>query len=280
MGRYQEIERLLCIFKPKIIIDSSTGLPNGSALIIKSRKYNIDSITLQHGIVQVFYTPIISDYFLSWGESSNLVLNKFNFNNGRVIKIGSPKHDSFKIMECHNDLINHLVKTPKKILVFFSNGNDFERNGIAPKEAANWLIEIAKLYLNRLHVIIKLHPKEDGSLYPIDKNLIIINDDIDLLTLLNQSDIITSICSSVLSEAILLDKPIWQFYHNSWPLLADNYKYGLAQKITGLNMLKAEIDSFFSGSIKLNSNDKKEFVFSNHGTANKKVVNFIIDKIE
>ena len=161
-------------------------------------------------------------------------------------------------------------------MVFFSNGNDLIRNGKAPIEAVEWLSEIAKIYSDKLNIIIKLHPKEDGSLYNNEPDLTIVNN-IDAFDLIAKSDIIGSICSSVMTEAILFNKPILQFHENSWPLLVDNYKYGLAIRINNLNTLKNELDLFLNG--KIQNNNKIDFVFSNYGYANKKIVKFIRQKI-
>ena len=276
VGRYREIDKILNNIKPNVIIESSTGLRNSAALVVRGNKLNITTITLQHGIVHAFYLPVISNYFLCWGESSLMTLKKFNKNEKRFISIGSPKHDRLKENYINDNLYKKYLDNGKKNMVFFSNGNDLIRNGKAPIDAVEWLSEIAKIYSDRLNIIIKLHPKEDGSLYNNEPDLTIVKN-IDTFDLIAQADIIGSICSSVMTEAILFDKPILQFYKNSWPLLVDNYKYGLAIRINNLNTLKNELDLFLNG--KIQNNNKIDFVFSNYGYANKKIVKFIRQKI-
>ena len=277
-GRYNELNRIINLSKPKLILDASTGLLGGASLIMAGKKRGIKSVVLQHGVVQIFYTPVISDFFLTWGDVSSEFFLKNNVDEKKIVKIGSPKHDlmfNTTSKTSKLELLNHLSLSKKKLLVFFSNGNDLKRNGNAPVDSAKWLQLIANEFNKELHVIVRLHPKEDGSIYRGYEQLYILKDEVDLETTLAGCDLIASICSTVLYEALLFNKPIWQFVNHSWPNLADNHRLGLSDSVSSMEDFRNKIYSFLNNRYYFNFRDSRARVFFNHGKANKSVVKFI-----
>ena len=107
-------------------------------------------------------------------------------------------------------------------LFSFSNGNDLVRNGVAPVQCAQWLESMASRYFHAINVVVRLHPNEDGSLYTHCSHLTISKALPDLTTTLEGSDWVGSLCSTVLYDALPYRKPVWQFYADGWPELADN----------------------------------------------------------
>lgn len=282
-GRYNELDRIFNLTKPKLIIDASTGLVGGASLIITGKKKGIKSIVIQHGIAQIFHTPVISDFLFTWGEVSRKYFLKNNINHEKIVTIGSPKHDPIysrtnEKSKCK--LLEYFSLSDKKIFVFFSNGNDLQRNGHAPIETAKWLSLIASEFKQLLHIIVRLHPKEDGSLYREYVNLHILRDELNLETTLDGCDLVGSICSTVLYEALLFNKPIWQFAKDSWPHLADNYNLGLCDRIHSLDQFRKTIKSFCHHKYHFNNNSEIISVFANHGFATKKALDFIEQNID
>ena len=165
-------------------------------------------------------------------------------------------------------------------MVFFSNGNDFVRNGTAPHECARWLEEGAARYENDINVVVRLHPNEDGSLYQNYPHLHITKETPSLAATLEGCDWVGSLCSTVLYDALLFKKPVWQFYANGWPELANNWREGLALRISSQEELNKQIHQVLSLCADGGSDDSLSGrVFANHGRAARTVANFVQEKL-
>jgi hypothetical protein len=177
-------------------------------------------------------------------------------------------------------LLRSLLLPDKPTLVFFSNGNDPVRNGRAPVECARWLDETAAQYSQDINIVVRLHPNEDGSLYRSCRHLRITKSIPELTTTLAGCDGVASLCSTVLYEALLYKKPIWQFYADEWPDLADNWKRGLALRVSS----QPELSEMINGM--LCERDASVFepvsnrVFLNHGRATQAVADFVQGQLE
>ncbi len=95
-------------------------------------------------------------------------------------------------------------------------------------ESAQWLETTAEKYSKDLNIIVRLHPNEDDSLYRHCPHLRITKDSPDLAIALDGCDWVGSRCFTVLYDALLFKKPVWQFYADGWPELAKNWREGLA----------------------------------------------------
>ena len=283
-GLLNELERVLEAVNPKVVINASMQLVGGASLVVASRSRGALTLLLQHGIVQPFYTPLVSDYMLTWGELSNDTLVRLCVPPQRLIALGSPRHDSMRPLgngSSRASLLQALLLQDRPTFVFFSNGNDLVRNSVAPLECAKWLETTAALYADQINIVIRLHPNEDGSLYRNFPHLHITKGSPDLATILDGCDWVGSLCSTVLHDALIYRKPVWQFSAPEWPELADNWKYGLATRISSQDELSGEVHSVLVGGVTGIAHDKEVArVFANHGRAAEAVADFVECSLE
>jgi hypothetical protein len=273
---------LLSIVKPRVVLCAATNLKGGGALISVSRSRGALTLLLQHGITQAFYTPVVADYMLTWGESSKETLIGLGAPGERLLVLGSPRHDSFLPSINGREQLRHALSLPDKpIFVFFSNGNDPGRNGNAPVMCASWLERTAEQYNDSLTTVVRLHPNEDGSIYRECPHLRITRGTPDLGVTLGGCDWIGSLCSTVLYDAVLYNKPILQFYADSWPELANNWAAGLATRVSS----QAELSYFVSRLLSEGTNGFirdhiTHRVFSNHGRAAEAIAEFVHQRLQ
>lgn len=284
---FDGLQGVLDVIRPKIVLCASTNLPGGAALAIASRERGAATMLLQHGIAQAFYTPLVTDYMITWGHSSNDALTALNVKQDKLIALGSPRHDSMKPAASANareQFLRTLSLPDKHTFVFFSNGNDLIRNGHAPNECARWLEEAALQNKSDLNVVVRLHPNEDGSLYRRSRALYVTKNHPDLSTTLEGCDSVGSLCSTCLYDALLYDKPVFQFYADGWADLADNWKKGLAIRIASpaqlcqvLKELSHDGERSLARTPELQNKAKE--VFANHGCASKVVSEYLIQRL-
>jgi hypothetical protein len=278
-GLLEECERILKALRPRVVLMASTQISGGAAMAVTARKLGISTHLLQHGILQPFYIPILADYMLTWGQSSNDTLERIGVSDQKMKILGSPRHDrmvSSRNNQAKENLLKSLSLPDRPTFAFFSNGNDLVRNGSAPVECANWLESTAARYSDNLNVIVKLHPNEDGSLYTNCKHIHVTKESPDLTTLLSGCDWVGSLCSTVLYDALIYKKPVWQFYADGWPDLSDNWKYGLAERVASESDLNEMTASVLSKGADHNFDERiSEQVFANQGRATHAVADFV-----
>ncbi|NDJ76817.1 MAG: hypothetical protein GYB65_11205 [Chloroflexi bacterium] len=283
-GLYAELERLFAAMQPKVVFIFSKQMPGGAAVAVVAREQGALSLELQHGVLQPFYVPLVTDYMLTWGQSSNDTLTALGVPEERLVPLGSPRHDDMHPVgdgEARATFLSALKLPDLPTLVFFSNGNDLVRNGIAPAESAQWLEATAAQLADRFNFVVRLHPNEDGALYADCPHLTITRQELDLATTLEGCDIVGSLCSTVLVEGLLYDKPVWQFFADGWPNLADNWKTGLATRIASESELVSMVENVITqGTDNLFEARLKERVFANHGHATHAIADFVQQHLE
>jgi len=281
---FDELDRILDAVNPKIVLIASTQLIGGATLAVASRSQGALTLLLQHGILQPFYLPLLTDYMVTWGPSSTETLARLGVPHQRLLALGSPRHDAMlpSIGGNSGAALRDALSLPEKpTFVFFSNGNDLVRNGDAPRECAKWLETTAARYAGHINVIVRLHPNEDGALYREYPHLRIIKGLPDLATTLDGCDWVGSLCSTVLYDALLYKKPVWQFYADGWPELADNWKFGLATRISSQAELDERVHRMLcEGAKGFREENLSDRVFSNHGHATQAVADFVQGQLE
>lgn len=278
-GLLQEQDRVLRAIRPKMVIMQTTQQSGDAALVVAARALGITSLLLQHGILQPFYTPVTADTMITWGESSNQILADLGIDPARLIALGSPRHDAMQPTggSSARQALHEALSLPDKLtLAFFSNGNDLVRNGSAPQEIAVWLEAVAAQHQDDINVVVRLHPNEDGSLYANCPHLHITKQEVSLTTTLDGCDLVGSLCSTVLYEGLLYHKPVWQFYADGWPDLADNWKTGLATRIESQADLSRQIEHALNeGTGSFFDVRMVERVFANQGRATQAIADYI-----
>jgi hypothetical protein len=238
-------------------------------------------------MTQAFYTPLISEYMVTWGSSSNDTLANLGVPINRLLPLGSPRHDSMRPPvngEVRQAFLRSLALADRPTFVFFSNGNDLLRNGEAPIECAAWLEEAAADNRDWLNVVVRLHPNEDGRIYKDCRYLSVTKVVPDLASTLGGCDVVGSLCSTVLYDALLYEKPVLQFHRHGWPDLADNWKNNYSLRIMSsahltkvLRSLKPRSDDY--RDIVREQQRKISAVFANRGSAGKAIADYVIQNI-
>jgi len=212
---------------------------------------------------------------LTWGETSNATMAELGVAPDRLVAVGSPRHDQMRArddVQARAELCRSLDLPEQTTLVFFSNGNDLVRNGMAPEECAQWL-GAAAVEERQMNIVVRLHPNEDGALYRGLEGLKVTKGVPDVITTLSGCDVAASLCSTVLYEALLFDKPVWQLYAEGWPSLADNWSDGLAARVASSNQLVDMIREHLADRpVGRPESATVARVFAHHGEAARRVV--------
>lgn len=271
---------ILDVVQPRVVVIKSNVMAGAVALASRARTERRKTIQLQHGVPQAFYTPVLEDAMLTWGESSNAILRGLGVSENRLVTAGSPRHDTMQpLPAARARLCAALGLADRPTLVFFSNGNDLDRNGAAPAGCAAWL-EAAAATFPEMNLVARLHPNEDGSLYRDARHLRITRQEVDLITTLSGADIVASLCSTVLYEALLFGKPVWQFHAPDWPPLEDNWKQGLAERVSSLEDLQTKLRHWLQNPEPaarwLEAADR---VFANRGRAAEAVADYLAELV-
>lgn len=240
-GKLRLAQEVLAQVDPGVVVVIANSMSGEVAFSTQARLEGRTTVQLQHGVPQAFYTPVLEEVMLTWGESSNLILQRLGVPAAKLRPVGSPRHDRFQPVPDARPRFCRLLRLPDRpTLVFFSNGNDLVRNGRAPAESAAWL-EAAAAAFPQVNVVARLHPNEDGSLFRQTPHVCVTKFELDLVTTFSAADIISSVCSTAMYEALLFDKPVWQFHADSWPPLEDNWKHGLADRVGSVEELKCKL---------------------------------------
>ena len=179
------------------------------------------------------------------------------------------------------NLLRELSLGELPTFVFFSNGNDLVRNGNLPFECAKWIKAIAVDYAHKMNIIVRLHPNEDGSLYRNCKNVKITKDSPSLEMILEGCDWVGSLCSTVMYDALIFKKPVWQFHANGWPVLADNWKRNLAYRISSEQQFRETLNRMLAERLYPEPNSFQfDQVFANYPQATNAVADFIQNQLE
>jgi hypothetical protein len=274
--------RLIEQVRPRLILNAVSLLAGGAGATITARRMGLESVQLQHGITQPFYTPLLDDWMVTWGSSSTETLRSLGVAPTQLVTLGSPRHDVMIPQRAGAGRLRllELLNLPDRpTFVFFSNGNDLMRNGKGPAEAASWLEAAARRLPDRINMVVRLHPNEDGSLYRGMAGLRLVKGKPDLATTLEGADAIGSLCSTALYEALLFLKPVLQFDADGWPDLADNWRRGLARRISSAGELESALDALRNGEIdRGDAIALRERVFANHPHAADAVAHWLEER--
>jgi CDP-glycerol glycerophosphotransferase (TagB/SpsB family) len=179
---------------------------------IFSKRTNTPTFVIQHGatVGEAGYLPIIADKMLVWGEGS---LNWFVERRQPLNKlqiVGSPRMDSTLYEKLELDQLP--VPKLNKALIIMSEEIIEEDFLLVIKDA------LAEAAISNLEIIIKLHPGKsvdysfipEGVFQKSGLNYRILRYESTKL-LLQESDVVFVTTSSVGMEAIIQNKPVFQF---------------------------------------------------------------------
>jgi|GEM_PF-4487675 hypothetical protein len=209
-------------------------------LVFASHMRSIPSIGLQHGIIYPFNISynygkkdiscyknnlncILADKTAVFGsKAKNLLLKYGNYSEKQLEVTGQPRTDIFiesRRQYSKKEMCKKLgIDSGKKLVVYASQPfEDMSEQKIALTEV------IESLKGLDAELVVKMHPDDDSSFYD---NLLselgsdaVATKEADLYTLLFCSDLVISISSTVMLEALIMDKPVIQLN------LLENYAF-------------------------------------------------------
>ncbi|MAG26900.1 hypothetical protein CMI47_15280 [Candidatus Pacearchaeota archaeon] len=175
--------------------------------------HNIPSIVIQHGLCghPIGFTPVSSDYFLAFGETSKKRMISWGCPPEKIIITGASQYDP---------LINKGKKGKEKIIVYSVNSGNTLKTipGHLTKKRQKKILEIIFKTLKNLpdyKLIIKTKPGWDLNGLPekiaksLDfKNFQVIDKKVNNTELMNSADLMIIMSSTMGLEAALLNKPV------------------------------------------------------------------------
>lgn len=217
------------------IIDATACIDENASsrfLVFASDMCNIPSIGLQHGAIYTHHISynyskkdlycyknklncILPDKTAVFGKKfKNLLIENGNYKPSQIVVTGQPRTDILfenKDKYSKKALCNKFGIDYKKKLVVYASQRLKD-----PSELKKSISEIVKSLkeINNAELIIKLHPAEENSFYnKLLSNLkykAIITKNADIYELLFCSDLLISISSTVILEALIIGKPAIQ----------------------------------------------------------------------
>lgn len=263
---------------------------NGSSrfLVFASKMSDIPSIGLQHGRlaeVGISYNYSKEDVYGYKGNLNcqladktavfgkyckNFLIDIGNYEPKKIVITGQPRTDIFfenKKNYSKRDLCKKLGINPNKKLVVFATER-FQDSS----DAGFALTAIIKALKNnpKTELIVKVHPSEEEYYY---KKILeeqdyraIVSRDIDLYNIIFCCDLLISISSTVMFEALIADKPVLQLNLLERYDLFDDKSYEknkIISLVTNQNQLSKSMNSllFDNSMLRAIKKDRKNFIF-------------------
>ncbi|MBU2633757.1 MAG: CDP-glycerol glycerophosphotransferase family protein [Nanoarchaeota archaeon] len=242
--------------------------------------------TAPEGQFPLVKNKILADKMFVWGKSSLNWMIRNGVKKNRLILTGSIKFDSYKYINFDvKDRLN--IPKNKKIIVYIAEGShkfQFPEYAILEKERVsiyrnlyNTIKEMEDYYL-----IVKLHPSDIDPNTPkiiADEcdihNYSIVNGNFPIQSLLKISNLVISIYSSAILEAIYFKKPVLILdYFKKVDYIVPFLKFKMCLGLNNKNMLKEYIIKLEKDKdifIKTNKKLIKNFIYKNDGNAYKRI---------
>ncbi len=273
-------------------------------IIIKVLKQNKkSSYLIEHGyttlsdnlfLVENKKFKMLTDKMFVWGKESKRWFIKQGLRKENLIITGSPKFDNYYNREKINIRKEFNIPIDKKIILFIAPTNkegerDYPKYFLSNKEHTELYRTVFSTInkMNEFILIVKPHPSDSHVNLPKKiledenvKNIIILDKNFQLNSLLEQSDLIMSAGSTVNLEAMFFKKPILilNFFNkpNSDPFIDKGMCLGLNNK----GKLKEMILKSFKNKKKLVDNYSKDFNdYALHdGKAYKRISDILLEK--
>lgn len=210
------IEKCFDSQKVDVVVSGDAAIMPTRAIVRMANLKGIPSLIIQNGIMACptgySFAPLIATKFAAWGKVSKEFMTKRGVESRRVAITGNPLSHDYRKINVGEEFFNKFkLDKNKKIILLLTGGC----GQIYPEkqfvELTKVLIKMLKEFDDR-QLVIKLHPREKKEIYENiarredAKNVCIMED--NLKELISIADVIVSVGSTALLEAIALDKPI------------------------------------------------------------------------
>lgn len=143
--------------RPRVVLIGNPNVVEGSVAGVEARRAGIPSVALQHGTVvpnEPMWWGCPVDHVLAWGEDGRQKLVSCGFSPEAVETVGCLRLDA---------VIPHFTRTARCVLVASSGAG--HHIGGSEQRAFIATVYAAARRTPRLPWVVKLHPKDDPSLY-------------------------------------------------------------------------------------------------------------------
>lgn len=209
---YEVLERILYLENIHMIVVASDVHPLGKLVVKLGECEGVPSLVLQHGVTHYpyGYVPVSSTKIAAWGEISCEWLMKHGVPKEKIVLTGCPRFDPLALKTFIKTDVHKIlqIEKSKEIIVLTTEPGWGLGKRSVPYTAIN-----AMHYFPDKHLVIKLHPDDEGEIYEEIKkevgpeNITIVRD-IDLNSLLDESIVLVTVSSTTALEAMLLDQPV------------------------------------------------------------------------
>lgn len=188
--------------KTSCVVTEFDRSSEASPLIMTAQKYNIETITLIHGVLEDYsFTPFLAKYIFCWGESQKSQLISKGIDAKRIFLTGNPMFESMITKENSDNHAN------KNLCICLSISPEFDNNLlIGPFAEALDLVE-------NTNGILKLHPSLEKNdfkwIYDISSKIKILDaKDIKNKELFKKCDLMIINDSGIANEALSAGVPV------------------------------------------------------------------------
>lgn len=189
------MKSLLEYLKPAMIITGDDRVVSTRSHILLAKHMGIKSLEIPHGFYNDInpLTSVTSDKIAVGGKTIKNIMMSFGTESRNIEITGWPKFDP---------TIKKGTQTSEKYILFATQPMDYRTN-----------LEIARILsrnLKRQELIIKPHPGENEKVYKeITKNATLVPKNSDFVSLLKDCEVLVTIGSTAVLEAIALRKPVF-----------------------------------------------------------------------
>ncbi|KZN95210.1 MAG: hypothetical protein C6W54_12420 [Bacillaceae bacterium] len=256
------IKEMFLKTKPSIILLGTDCHRITRLITILAKDENIKTIVVQHGATngKFGFSPLFADYFIAWGNLSKNILTTWGVSENKIITLGNPRYDIFfkKLEKIRKMEIN-------EYMTIALSGWNMEESKYFLKLIYNW----SKTLNKHVKFCIKPHPSEpnlEELRTFIERNLkgfMLIDKNIDVLTLIKSSLCLISSQSTVCIEAISLGCPVIEVDLPFVRKIIPFDKFDCVYNVASVNDFKIAVNSILEKdeNFKIKGEKAQEFLY-------------------
>lgn len=274
-----------------ITLDDAQQIGRAATILCKNR--NIPTLYLRNTDMNIFkdgkrdweifaINKIYSDKFAIYGELTKKLCLEHKIDSEKLVITGNPRYDGLFEMETNGDKNNILITLSG---IASTAWTTFYSISLVLKYERMFRKVLESLAKLDKKVTIKIHPNQD-SIINVQKitneilpNAIILKN-ANTYDLIAQSDVIISPPSSVITEALILNKPVFllKFLENDSGIPYEKYNAVIATEDESMIDFKINQILFDQGIRNKLENGRKEFLkyaLEHHGNSSEQVIELI-----
>ncbi|GEL78488.1 UDP-N-acetylglucosamine 2-epimerase [Tenuibacillus multivorans] len=213
------VEDFLSQHHVSCLVLGSTNQIENRVLAMVGRQKGIPSIGLQHGVVasEFGYLPKLSTIQAVYGQYEVDWFKQKGVNEAEIKKIGHPRYDNMCNKNLSKKEINKKlkIKHPRKSILIISHHEKFQNMRLI-------IAELSKLTSYNLIIRPRGRSQELKTIIR-DFPQVYVSTNVPLIELLHNADLVVSYESTVVLEALILNKPVF-VWKNEYDSLTDYFE--------------------------------------------------------